>query len=445
MLYKLHTNLLIVGLLSIGFLVVKSPDRAWCLTTAGTLFAYITQLCLLINFSQENIYAYLEKTLFFTVLIYSIIVGFLFMWISYYYAGDTYMFSKDDAFFYLRVSSKAVDIGFLANAKQIIKDFDFSDWGGFIFTSLILSIYPSKYLLNAYYILTGAVSSVLLYRIGKYIMPKMYAFEAALAYGTSSYLVFFHCTFLKESGFVFLVICALYFYYKSIAGGNNWTYFGTFLFLSLILCFRPAVTALLALSFMIYYGITQRGRAVSVFIYLIAAVLFVAFLAKMQTMTDEYTGGDVDAMQDRNTVSGYSSGFSLLVSWFAAPFGPFPTLFPKEVGKPSTLMFYGAGLMYRLFLALPFWIGVYLTVKRKMVYLAPMIIFIVLEMCATAFVFGSLELRKVLLHVPFMLIVTFYGLYEWNNCRRTDIIRRLSESTWIVFGLLILVAWSVIR
>ena len=445
MLYKLHTNILIVGLLSIGFLIVRTPDRAWCLTTAGTVFAYITQLCLMINFSQENLYAYLEKTLFFTVLVYSFIVGFLFMWISYYYAGDTFMFSKSDAFFYLKHSLRAADIGFLANVKLITKEFDFSDWGGLIFDSLVMSIYPSKYLLNAYYMLTGAVSSVLLYRIGQYFMPKMYAFEAALAYGTSSYLVFFHCTFLKESGFVFLVICAMYLYYKAIAGGNNWTYFGTFLFLALILCFRPAVTAILALSFMIYYGITQRGRAVSVFIYLIAAVLFVAFLAKMQTMVDDYTGGDVDAMQDRNTVGGYTSGFSLLVSWFAGPFGPFPTLFPKEVGKPATLIFYGSALTYKLFLALPFWIGVYLSVKRKMVYLAPMIVYIVLEMCATAFMYASLELRKVLLHVPFMYIVTFYGLYEWSNCKQTDRIHRLSESTWIVFGLLILVAWSVIR
>ena len=42
----------------------------------------------------------------------------------------------------------------------------------------------------------------------------------------------------------------------------------------------------------------------------------------------------------------------------------------------------------------------------------PFLLFILIEMLLTGAVCASLELRKVMLHVPFMYIVSFYGLYN---------------------------------
>lgn len=445
MLFRLHTSILISCLLSIGLASVLVAERAYCLMTAGTIFALVTQMGLLMNFLQNEEDLFTEKTLFFTTLFYSFLLGNIFMAISYYYDGDTFMFSKNDAMFYLTNSMKVEDIGFLGNVKRITNIYDPEDCGALILDSLMMSFVPSKYFLNAFYMLTGATSAVLLYRIGAHFMSNMYAFTAALAYGTSSFLIFFHCTFLKESFFVFLVICAMYFFYKAIIFGYYWSYLVTILFVGLIMFFRPAVSAMLVLSFIIYFAISQHGSAASFFIYLIAGISFVAFLAKMQDMMNRYTGGDIEAMQESSAVGSYSSGFSYFVSLFAGPFGPFPSLFPKEVNVPASLNFYGSGLSYRLFLIFPFWFGVYFAVKRHMTKLVPMLTFILVEMLAASMVLASLELRKVLLHIPFMFILTFYGLYEWERDKEAEIPHRLPESIWFITAIIILVVWNVIR
>ena len=49
----------------------------------------------------------------------------------------------------------------------------------------------------------------------------------------------------------------------------------------------------------------------------------------------------------------------------------------------------------------------------------PILIFTILEMLLTGLVCASLELRKVLLHVPFMFIISFYGLFNMFTRLRT--------------------------
>ena len=71
------------------------------------------------NFSQDEKNVFSEKTLFFTTLFYSAILGTFFMGLSYYYDGDTFMFSKNDAMFYFENSMKVEDIGLLENIKRL--------------------------------------------------------------------------------------------------------------------------------------------------------------------------------------------------------------------------------------------------------------------------------------------------------------------------------------
>jgi hypothetical protein len=99
------------------------------------------------------------------------------------------------------------------------------------------------------------------------------------------------------------------------------------------------------------------------------------------------------------------------VSIFAGFFGPFPSLFAKVTG-PSYLEFLGVGLVYKLFIVIPFWIGTYYIIKDQVYGLFPILIFTVVEMLMTGLVCASLELRKVILHVPFMYIISFFGLFN---------------------------------
>ena len=175
MLYKLHTNILIVGLLTIGFLTVLAAEKAFCVMTAGTVVAFIAQIGLVLFYSREKKVSYSGKELFWVVLGYSIWLGIIFMMISYYYAGDTFMLSKNDALLYYENSIRSHDIGFIANAKRLMTLYDPEDLGALIFDSALMAIIPSKIFLNAVYALTGALSAVMLFRMGKYFMPDAFS------------------------------------------------------------------------------------------------------------------------------------------------------------------------------------------------------------------------------------------------------------------------------
>ena len=441
MLYKLHNNILIVGLLSIGVLGAMAVDRSCCLMTLGTVFAFMSQLGLLMFVSREDHRDFSEKTLFWTVLLYSLLIGAAFMLLSVYYSGDTFMFSKSDARFYYENSMKTADIGLTANIRRFTALYDFDDCGALVFDSVLMAIIPSKFFLNAVYMLTGAFSAVMLFRIGQHLMPRVYAYLAGLAYGTSSFLIFFHCTFLKESIFVFLVICAMYFFYEAVLGQKALSYLWTAFFLFLILFFRPAVSAMLVVGFLAYFAVSKRGHAVSLIFFIMIAVLLPMVLIKMQDMVFEYTRGNMEGMIESGRAYDYSSSFSWFVSWFSAPFGPFPSLFPKVAGQPITINFYGAGLTYRLFLTIPLWLGIGYSWVRRDVRMIPLTVYVLVGMLGTGYVLASLELRKVMTHVPFTFLLAFYGLYHWNKSGH----KQITEPFFYLFSIGVLVLWNLIR
>lgn len=416
MLYKLNTNIFIVGGITFLALAVLVNNRAFCLMTLCTFFAFITQMCLLMCFSKDENAVYSSKILFFSTLIYTLFLGFVFMELSYYYEGDTFLFSKGDAMFYFRHSIKVNDIGLIENVKRLTGEFEFEEWGGLLVPTMLLYIIPDKLFVNFVYILTGAASAVMLFRIGKYFMPDSYAAVGALGYSTASYVVFFHCSFLKESIFVFVIICTMYYLYKALIEEDPLAYMLACLFLGLILFFRPAVAAMAIASVMAYYAIIKRGHAISLFLYLGVAIIFAGAIKFTSESFDHYSGGGMDKMIEYGSKdNAYGGGFNYFVSLFAAVAGPFPTLFPKVEGEPITLNYYGAGLMIRQFLIVPFWIGIYYAIKNKVTKLIPLIVFVLFEMSATGFIMASLELRKVMPHIPLMYILMVYGLYQWHE------------------------------
>lgn len=446
MLCRLHNNIFVVGLLTLGFLIVLTSNRAFCVITPVTVFAFVTQAALLVWYSDENRVHYSEKALFLIVFLYGLLLGSLIIIVSNYYGGEEFLFEDPDAVLYYREGMKSVDFGILENAKRYTTNHPFTDWGALTFSSIMLSLIPSFYFVNVFYVFTGAISALLLFRIGKRFMSESYAYLASLSYSTSSYLILFHCTFLKESLFVLLVISVMYFFYKSIIDGKHGALFGVLLFVTLVAFFRTAVVAFLLASLTCYYAVTQRGSAISIFLYGIIAVGLVGSMAYLQTQMEFYTaGGDRDVILAESGSSNYSGGFNFFVGWFASLFGPFPTLFPTEALGPVTMNFYGAGLVYKLFLAIPLWIGVYFAIKNFDVIMIPLVVFVVIEIAASAYVMASLELRKVMLHIPFTYIIAFYGLYQLEKNNTSIATKHLIEYSGHIMAVGILLLWNVIR
>ncbi len=447
MLYRLHNNIFIIGVLTFGLLALLSKGRAFSAITPFTIFAFVTQIAMIIWFSRNERIYYSEKTLFILVLIYSILLGGLIISMSYFfYGGEKFLFEDPDALFYYKEGLKTKYLGFIENANRMLSTYEFDDCGALLFNNFMLSIIPSSFFVNFVHLVIGAITAVLLFRIGRYIMPDKYAFLSALAYSTSSYIMMFHCTLLKESLFVFFVTCTMYFFYKSIADGNHVALLGVFVFLTINISFRPAVVLFLAVAFFAYYAIAKRGSAISIFLYGIIAVSLVASLAFMQSQVDHYTeGGDSEMLLAENGSGNYSGGFNFFVGWFSALFGPFPTLFPAVSSGLRNINFYGAGLTYKLFLVVPLWTGIYYVIKRFDILMVPIVIFVLTEMAATGFIMASFELRKVLLHIPFTYIVVFYGLYHFEKSKVNQSYKCLFEFVGSVLAIGILLLWNVIK
>ena len=273
-------------------------------------------------------------------------------------------------------------------------------------------------------------------------MPDSYAFAGAMAYGTSSFLITFHCTFLKESLFVFFIICTMYHLCRGLHRESNSAYPFTILFLCILFFFRPAVAAFIIISFMIYIAVKQHGSALSFFFYL-AVVLGLAISIKyMMDMADRYSTSYEEKTELSGNAKAYSGGFNVFVNLFGGFFGPFPTLFTKHESGPTTIQFYSAALTYRLFMILPFLGGIYIVLKNKVIELLPITIFILVEMLATGIIAASLELRKVMPHIPFTYIISFYGLSKWQD---SQVFQRIPK--FLVYGIAIgiLVLWNIVK
>ena len=343
---------------------------------------------------------------------------------------------------YYKESIKAADAGLIDGIGYLMKTYDFSDWGSLVFDTLVMYILPYKIFLNIIYTILGALSSLYLFRTGKLFMPDSYAFLAALGYSSSSFATYYNCTFLKESLFLFIVIGSIYYFYRAITTHSHSSILSFLFFLTMISFFRPAVMAFIVVSIFVYFGITQRGKAISLFFYAGALAGLVVSFAMMQKLFDSYTlGGSMETLSSARDNTNYSSGFNLYVSYFGAFLGPFPSLFAKLTG-PSHLEYIASGLVYKLFLAILFWYGVYAAWKKKVVEFIPIIMFVVVEMLLTGSIFAALELRKVIVHVPFTFVVSFYGIY---NGFVPNQLTRLSTLPVYLFSIGAMFLWNVLK
>jgi len=443
-LYKLHNYCLIIGVLLIGIFAVFLAERAMSFIPLATFYAFVTQMLLLVSFSGRDEKSLTSKSLLTTVLLYNLIIATVFYLAGYYYKGDLFFLDDPDAMFYYRDGLMSDKLGFVDNTRRILNVHPVDDWGILVFSSLMMSIVPSIFFMNAFYILSGVASSLMLFYMGKLFMPKRYAFIASMAYGTSSYIIVFHCTFLKESLFIFLVVSAMFCFYKSAIERKHGLWIGLVLCLLWIFFLRPVVVAFLVFSFFVYYAIMQRGSALSVFLYIIAIVGAAASFAFLQGEYDNYTGSDESLLAESGS-SHYSGAFNFFMGWFVSLFGPFPTLFPTESSGAMPMNLYGAGLIYKAFLVVPFWAGVVFAILKWNIRMFPLIVFVLAEMGASAVVLASFELRKVVMHMPFMYVLSFYGIHCIVQSDMNKSLKKGIELASYVFPVGVLFIWTVIR
>ena len=160
---------------------------------------------------------------------------------------------------------------------------------------------------------------------------------------------------------------------------------------------------------------------------------------------DKYTTGGMDTLIDARETQGMVIGglpLTYAVNILSQAIGPIPTIIASD--KTSTL-FYISGLIYRMLLALPFWWGIIYIYKTKSHIIYPLILFIILEMIALAFLMDGLELRKAIPHIPFVFIIAFWFLDKYdNNIIQFKRIKRFKHFVKFSMFLIILIifAWN---
>lgn len=347
------------------------------------------------------------KNLGIMVFAYSTVFVILSLLLSDYYSDNTFIFSDSDAMQYYNYSSALLERSHEKWIPYLVdKRWFYDDWGAPIAYTLMFHIAHSKLFVNFCYILLNTIGSICLFKIGKVIMCVRYAYIAALSYAISSYSIFFMGSFLKEEMLVFLVVAGMYMLYMYIQHNKKGYLFMGGLISFAVIFFRPPVALFIWVSYMIYFLLkAKKGifRSLAILVTILAAV---AAFGIIQLSAERYAhGGDVTESEEFvNT-----SAFQKIVLYAGAFIGPFPQLLQYDENYTYKPLF-GAGLLFKLFLPLAFWMGFLKSVRHKYTEVIPLFAFIILEILGLSVALDGLELRKSMPHVPLYILTAFWFL-----------------------------------
>lgn len=389
-----------------------------------TVFVCFSLLIMVSYYQRENFYTNVRLGV--TVFVFSISAVSLYCYMSDYYSGDTFLFSKSDAMAYYKLSNILVTsdfnhwIGILTS-----KGWEFDDWGAPIGMSFFYMLWQSKAALNIGYVVLTSIAAVSMFDMAKTIMMKRYAYMAALIYSVSSYMIFFNGSHLKESFMSFIIIEYFAFFYKYV-NEEKAIYLIISLFFSVVMAFfRVPVMGLMWMGGITY--LLLRKGSLETYVLVILVLLYIGTVS-MSTLMDAWSRytSDGDITKGENYIG--VTTFSIYTSIANACIGPFPEML--QVGdKIGYKSLFGSGLYFKMFLALPFWLGFIHCIKEKVIMMYPLFVFTVLEIICISVVNDGIELRKSLPHIPTFILCAFWYLSEYDEdadeeVRRTYYYRR---------------------
>lgn len=410
MLYKIHRSYILIGILLYAILFIYWRDSISFFNTINVFvfasYAFTLSFCL-----NKDESFYTNRNLIAITFLYSFIFVSVYIQLSDYYMGNSFMFSEADSRYYERYSFVMKDLSFPDAIEYISRYWGYDDWGASMAMALMLKIVPLKLFVNLCYILMNTIGACCLFYIGKSIMSKQYAFIGCLVYAISSYSLFFMSCFLKEEIMVFLVIVSMYMLYKYWTNRNLLYLVMGGLISLLIIFFRPpvAIFVWVAYSALLFMG-TKNNTIRSFFIIVAFSVL--ALAANMvQYSADRYAhGGDITTSYMFTT----TSLFQKLTLYAGALIGPFPQMLQYSSDLTYKPLF-GAGLLFKFLLFFPFWKGIVYAVKSKSYEVYPLFAFALLEILGLSIALDGLELRKAMPHIPLFILAAFWFMDKYDE------------------------------
>lgn len=390
-------------------------------TTVCLSYAYMLWTC--VN-KDENYFT--NRRLWLTVFLYSMIFVSLFLLLSYYYTGNTFLFSYIDARVYEQYSFRMKDMGFIEAIHYISQIWNYDDWGGVMSMAFILKIVPSKLFLNFCYVLMNTATALLLFDTGKMIgMSKKYAYMASLSYSIASYSLFMIGTFLKEETFILLIVLSMWGLYKYKDSSKvEYLILGGIVSI-LILFFRVPAALFIWLSYAVLLLLGDGSHIKKALFVILGIVVSVLIIGLWQYSVSRYAN-EGDITSTARYVS--TSLFQKITGYISIMIGPFPTLHHITGTTLKYRALNGAGLLLKFILFLPFWKGLIYCVRTRATALYPMYVFTVASILGLMAVL-RIDFRFAMPSMPFFLLAAFWYMDQYD-CDADESIRATPYYYW---------------
>ena len=400
-----------------------------------SVIAYFGILYINFHLNKRN---YKRNYLAIEVFVYSLFFIFMYNFISFYYTGDFFLFSKADAFFYHKETIEVLTMPIGKAIDYYLSYMGTDDLGMILVLYPLYHIAESNIILNLLYLVIGVITSLNIFSISQNFMTKRYAFLASISYSLSSFVLFFDSSGLKESFMIFLIISSYNYYYKFLKSKNILYILVSLLFISSLLLFRPAISAMIIASIGIS-SFFQKKSGIGIKIFALFLIVFLVSIADdLISIFSHYMGGGgfdmlIYARESQGMIIG-SLPFTYSVNILAQLIGPLPTLMSEN---KIMLTFFAPGLIYRVFISFPFWLGVLYIYKKKVYRLYPLVFFVIMEMASLATILEGLELRKSLPHIGLVFIIAFWFMNQYDS-KKNIIKKRKKFKLFFKFSIFLL-------
>ena len=415
LLKQINRSYLTIGiLLYILFSISNIVNTDFIAIHIVSAFTFLIYGIVIYKSSQQSNSFFKYKNLAIIVFCISIIEVIIFQLLSYYIEGDTFVFSKTDAIGYYVGAMKMAQMSFGDGVRYLsdVLGYGMDDWGAFLWISSIFRIVPSLQFLSFIYCIVGTLSSLMLFDIGRNLMPRRYAFMAALSFSVSSFMLVHDSQCLKEIIMVFCIIAVFECFFIYIRKKENKYLFLAILCSLLVFLFRIPTALLLILSLGLTWVLLHIKGPAAMFLIVVFTIAICSTSLFSFTYSRYLRNGDTNLMIERkNELAGGGGVINQLTDPLAAFVGPFPSVKITTI-KPTPL--YTAGLLYRFLLSAPFFLGIFYIIKERYIKMYPFALFFLVNALGIAISVKGLETRLSMPQLSMMYIVAFWFLAKYD-------------------------------
>lgn len=318
------------------------------------------------------------------------------------------------------------------------------DKGFVVYASLLYRIIPSNLILNFFNIILNLATTLLIYKLGKFILSDKGAFLAAIIFGLATYTGFYQASGLKETPMVFLTVAAFYYFIQCFEKGSSLLFLLGILFCVLITFFRVPLAFFILISVAVYFFFKKERQSILgppiLMILLGIGILFYVFF---QEYLPRYIPQFHAVLTHWKSVFKYNIWFASIVSWVSGIFGPFPTLIPFPEKENISIL--AGSLILKTLISAYFISGVYFAYKVRNAIALGLAAFCLMEIGGLAYLLETLEFRKSFPHIGFFVLIAIYGFEKLETSKS----KYQGMKKLILTGNLALVgaiyAWNILR